>query len=233
MTGLSARHPFILEVRFPASANFVINGFRRFRAARDLEFALTSLLRGSIRSSRSGIYRWVVPAFGEDLPSTFLREGYRWPAFTAESSGFSEVHSLDPIEVLPANAYYAREPWTITSTLSVPDNLPDLLSGFYSLNQDQREAWLRGCYWLHHSSYVRAASTSAAFAALVIAVDSLIPVRAGRVAGPSRSSLASSYLTRFLQKDSRSSIGSAPTCCTATNWYIPTVSRCRSALLPL
>lgn len=180
VSGLSARHPFVLEVRFQGSANSAINGFRRFRAARDLEFALTSLLRGSIRSARSGMYRWVVPTFGEDLPSTFMREGYRWSTLAAEGKGFSAADGVDPIGVLPAEAYYAREPWTLTSTLSIPDNLSDQLSRFYSLTSDQRRAWLRGCYWLHHSSYVSAYSTSAAFAALVIAVECLIPGVAGK-----------------------------------------------------
>ena len=179
--GLSARHPFLLEVRFPASKNSTVNGFRRFKALSELELTLTSLLRGSVRREVvRNTFRWVVAEPESNTSSVFMRDGYKWPALAEETNQFSDHTGVSPLAKVPALEYYAREPWTLSSNLSIPDNLTDQLTHFYALPTAERSAWLRACYWLHHSSHVRTYSTSAAFAALVIAVEALIPGGGGK-----------------------------------------------------
>lgn len=179
--GLSARHPFLFQVRFPASKNSTVNGFRRFKALSELELALTALLRGSVRRAIvSNTFHWVVADRDSNTPSVFMRDGYKWPALTAETNQFSDHAGLSQLTKVPAPEYYAREPWTLGSTLNIPDNLDDQFARFYALPAVERLAWHRACYWLHHSSYVRTYSTSAAFATLVIAVEALMPGVGGK-----------------------------------------------------
>jgi len=81
---------------------------------------------------------------------------------------------------VPALEYYAREPWTLTSVQTIPDNLHLQLDRLRRLDVTQRASWLRACYWLHHSSFIQAHSASAAFGALVIAVEALMPGTGGK-----------------------------------------------------
>lgn len=175
--GLSARHPFVVEALFAASSNPTINRLRRSRILDELELVLNALLEGSICSGRIGPYLWATP--GPDslqkTGSVFLRKGYSWPGLAIESESFSKTEGLDGIhEVLPVD-YYAHETWSPTSTLAVPSNLTELLARFDALKTIKRFMWLRACYWFRHSRVVQHTSFSAAFMALVTAIEALMP----------------------------------------------------------
>lgn len=87
--------------------------------------------------------------------STFVRSGYRSPGFQREADAFSSVLGLAQLTTVPALEYYAREPWTLTSVQTIPDNLHLQLDRLSHLDVTQRASWLRACYWLHHSSFIR------------------------------------------------------------------------------
>lgn len=178
--GVSARHPFVLEVQFPCSVDQAINNFRRLKAALDIEMTLNALVRGSIRSALgSGRFHWVTPQPEEpddpEPPSEFLREGYRWPGMRNESDEFASVSESKPIPEVELMKYYAIEPWTPTMALTIPSNLAAQLDRFDGLSHERRLRWLRACRWFQHSNIVRSYSYSAAFAALVVSVEALIP----------------------------------------------------------
>jgi len=177
--GLSARHPFVLEVQFPGSTIPAINNFRRLKATLDFELTLGALIRGSIRSAMGdGRFHWVTAqpeASDSERPSEFLKEGYMWPGMHNDSDEFASASHSKPIPEVEPIDYYAIEPWTPTMTLTIPANLAAQLDRFDRLNHELRQRWLRACRWFQHSSLVRSYSYSAAFAALVISVESLIP----------------------------------------------------------
>jgi hypothetical protein len=178
--GVSARHPFVLEVPFPGSVNQSINNFRRLKTALDLELTFSALIRGSIRSAMgSGRFHWVTPppeALGDpESPSQFLREGYRWLGMRNESNEFALIAESKPIQQVEPMEYYAVELWTPTTTLTIPSNFAAQLDRFDGLSHERRLRWLRACRWFQHSSIVRSYSYSAAFAALIVSVEALIP----------------------------------------------------------
>lgn len=178
--GVSARHPFVLEVQFPGSVNGAINNFRRLKTALEIELTLNALFRGSIRSAMgSGRFHWVTrqPEKPDETepPSDFVREGYTWPGMRTDSAEFAAVAESEPTPEVEPIEYYAIEPWTPTMTLTIPANLAAQLDRFDRLNHELRQRWLRACRWFQHSSLVRSYSYSAAFAALVVSVEALIP----------------------------------------------------------
>ncbi len=179
--GLSARHPFVMEAEFAASSNPIINALRRSRILDELELVLNALLEGSICSGQVGPYLWAIPALDslEKTASVFLRKGYIYPGLALESESFSKTEGPDGIVQVPAVDYYARETWSPTSMLAVPLNLTELIARFDALGTIERAIWLRACYWFRHSRLVQHTSFSAAFLALVTAIEALMP-RNGR-----------------------------------------------------
>jgi hypothetical protein len=181
LPGLYPRHPFVVEVSFEASSNDVLSGLRRFRTQCELELALNALLDGSVSCTTTSArrYRWVLSP-KEDRQgspaSVFVQDGYRCSGFSAESSQFSRAESIPKLREVEPSTYYQLI-WAPSMPLGLPSDFSIKLNSFHALARTEREAWLRACHWLRHSSVAVWDSRSAAFVALVTAVEALMPRR--------------------------------------------------------
>jgi hypothetical protein len=181
LPGLYPRHPFLVEVSFEASSNDALNGLRKYRKQYELELVLNALLDGSVSCTTTSArrHRWVLSP-KEDrqrgAASVFVQDGYRCSGFPAESSQFSGAESFPKLQEVEPSTYYQLI-WAPSMPLSLPSDFSIKLDSFYALARTEREAWLRACHWLRHSSVAVWDSRSAAFLALVTAVEGLMPRR--------------------------------------------------------
>ena len=181
LPGLYPRHPFLVEVSFEASSNDALNGLRKYRKQYELELVLNALLDGSVSCTTTSArrYRWVLwPKADHHKPpaSVFVQDGYRCHGYPAESSRFSRAESIPKLEEVDPSTYY-KLTWAPSMSLGLPSDFSIKLDSFYGLARTEREAWLRACHWLRHSSVAVWNSRSAAFVALVTAVEALMPRR--------------------------------------------------------
>ena len=175
---LMGEHPFLLEFRFPDSTNWQIRRLRRAIRGRQVELALAGLLEGSIHSLGTITrHHWVVPPHteGETWTVAYCQEMYTSPDILLERDEFSSVEELPRLEALEPSSYYARLGIRPGESLKIPNTLESLLNRLYALTPKWRDRFLRGCFWFQHASRVHASSRSAAFTALISAVEALMP----------------------------------------------------------
>jgi hypothetical protein len=172
LPGMYPRHPFLLEFSFPGSSNAIISGFRKIRVRAELESMLSVLLDGTVEGTGAyGRYRWVRSDIGG---CNFAQEGYLFSGLPSESSTFSDSSYVSKIpEVDPTNYYDLT--WSASMPLKVPSDLSPRLNAFYNLRREEKETWLRAAHWLRQSSVSLWTSHSAAYLALITAVESLMP----------------------------------------------------------
>ena len=181
LPGLYPRHPFVLEMSFEASSNDALNELRKYRKQYELELVLSALLDGSVSCTTTIArrYRWVLSPESDcqrGPTSVFVQEGFRCRGFSAESSQFSCAESIPNLQEVEPSTYY-KLMWALSMSLDLPSDFSIRLDSFYALARTEREAWLRACHWLRHSSVAVWDSRSAAFVALVTAVEALMPRR--------------------------------------------------------
>jgi hypothetical protein len=181
LPGLYPRHPFVVEVSFEASSNDVLSGFRKHRSQFELELVLNALLDGSVSCTTTSArrYRWVLPPKEDHQrgrASVFVQDGYRCLGFPSERSQFSPAESIPKLREVASTTYYQLI-WSPSMSLCLPSDFSIKLDRFYALARTEREAWLRACHWLRHSSVAVWDSRPAAFVALVTAVEALMPRR--------------------------------------------------------
>ncbi len=179
LPGIYPRHPFVLEFSFDASANQTLSGLRKYRVRCELELVLSTLLDGSVHSTTplGGRYRWVLSA-SQDLQHrptcTFAQEGYVCSGLPSERAQFSDSSSLLKLPEFAPSAYYELI-WAPAMSLGLPADIAIKLGRFCNLPREERKIWLTACHWLRHASGTVWDSRSAAFVALVTAVEALMP----------------------------------------------------------
>jgi hypothetical protein len=193
---LLAEHPFVLDVAFEESANFVISQKRRMRRAADLMLILNLLLRQRISSpSIRGRSHWVYLPFNSEPPVMWANEGYMIPDFQYIADNFPTLADIPMLDQVAASAYYP--PAGYADTLTIPAELATLLDIFIDLSSDARERFLRACYWYHTALSVWDNSQSLHLTSLINGIECLASVGPERSKpdGPSRMFL--DFMTEF------------------------------------
>lgn len=173
LPGMYPRYPFLIEFAFTGSPNRIISGFRKLRARAELERLLGALLDGTVECTAAygARYRWVR---SDDGSCKFAQEGYLCSGLPSESSAFSESGDIPKISDVDPAKYYDLN-WSASMPLEVPSDLGLRLDAFYGLRRTEQETWLRAAHWLRQSSIAVWNSQSAAYLALITAVESLMP----------------------------------------------------------
>lgn len=171
-------HPLLLQYRFPSSQDSQIRFMRGGRVGRELELLCTALsthINGAI-SNRAN-YHWSVVQSGDPTTfrSEFLQESYIWPGANGLANGFSDWASTPPIGRLPQEEYYKETSLSVGQDLQLSDSFEQLLDAYFGLSLETRERFLRSCYWHQFSRRASRTSDSAAFTALVSAIEALMP----------------------------------------------------------
>lgn len=171
-------HPFLLQFRYLGSANSDVNEARMWREGRCLELLLSAVLNRPITSvtpqPMSSVFP-VYPAHWVQLPGSmataYCQESYSIPEFTAGSDDFLTLEETQPAPELNLSLYQAFG--VRGNQLAVPANLAELLDTFFDAAPDIRDQFLRAAYWVQHAHRVSPISQSAAYMALIGAIEVL------------------------------------------------------------
>jgi hypothetical protein len=192
---LYAEHPFLVDFVFQSSPNWQIQQHRYARRAADLLLVLNLLLNTQITApTNRGRKHWVLAPQGSAISPLWAQEGYMIPNLTYIVREFPCVDA-PPIEKIPANKYYSREGYR--DTLAVPVELTELLDSFWALNPDDRERFLRACYWHHIASVVWSYSQSLHLISLVNSIECLSSVGPARHTSEGPREMFHAFMTRF------------------------------------
>jgi hypothetical protein len=174
---LLADHPFILEFKYQSSSSASISIQREQRIGREIELICSALLFPKVWSIGSQTqYRWTFEITADGNPiSKFRQEGYVWRDAIIETNDFSQPGDLSSIAIVDNQTYYSRRGLSPGQDLDIPEDFVPLLTVFWRLTPADRDRALRASYWFQHAKLVSSVSSSAAFIALVSAVEALIP----------------------------------------------------------
>jgi hypothetical protein len=198
-TELIAEHPFILDFLFADSVDGRIRQHRYIRRASDLTLVLNLLLRPRITSpSNRPKKHWVCVWPPEVSAPDFVwaSEGYMIPNFRYIVDDFPATADSPPLGEVTAETYYDfMEGYA--DTLTIPAELARLLDAFNGLNGDDRERFLRACYWYQTASTVWDYSQSLYLTSLVNAIECLSSIGPERSRPEGPSALFLSFMKRF------------------------------------
>jgi len=171
-----AQHSFLLEYSFPKSPHQLVNQHRSSRRFSELSLLLNALLRAIQLPNSSTTHEWVVTS-GPEWASCYLQLGYfggtEYRAKRAD--GFSSTEGLSQLEMVDVPSYYTSLGVDSGKPLQLPTTFTESLAAYDKLDEESKTKFCRASYWSHVSSRVFAVSQSAAFAALVSAVEVFLP----------------------------------------------------------
>ncbi len=194
---LMAEHPFILDFVFDDCVDFMIRNQHCIRRASDLTLVLNILLRQRISSpSNRPRKHWVWAPQGSVPPAVWASEGYMIPNFRYIVDDFPVAADVAPLEEVAAETYYDHRAG-YADALTIPAELARLLDAFSGLNGDDRERFLRACFWYHTASTVWDYSQSLHLTSLVNAIECLASVGPERSTSEGPSRLFLSFMKRF------------------------------------
>jgi hypothetical protein len=196
---LIAEHPFILDFVFDDCVDFTVRNHRYIRRASDLKLVLNLLLRPRIRSPSSRprkhwVSIWAPEASVPDI--VWASEGYVIHKFRYLVEDFPVAADVPRLEEVAAETYYDFLAG-YRDTLAVPAELVRLLDAFSDLNSDDRERFLRACYWYYTASTVWDNSQSLYLTSLVNAVECLASIGPERSTPEGPSALFISFMRKF------------------------------------
>jgi hypothetical protein len=126
----------------------------------------------------------------------WAQEGYMIPNFRYLVDDFPTAADVPPLEVVAAETYYDHRAG-YADTLTIPAELGRLLDAFSGLNGDDRERFLRACFWYHTALAVWDYSQSLHLTSLVNAIECLATVGLKRSTPEGPSKLFVSFMRRF------------------------------------
>lgn len=185
MIAMLASNPFLLEVRYRRSRDPMTAMLRKERAEREIELLLAVFLWLPIERLGNARFRWVLKSGEPQTTSAHQQEGYHWPGDRPVREAFSPIQNLAPIPLMEPAVYYARFNYSVADSLDLPSNLTVMFDSFFSLGAQDQQSFLRAAYWFHDASNVWAKSHSAAFTAMVSAVEAIMSPAPASPACPS------------------------------------------------
>ncbi|MFC7384343.1 hypothetical protein [Sphaerisporangium rhizosphaerae] len=198
---LMAEHPFIVDITFRGSSNFVIEQMRYVRRARELALLFNLFLSTRITSStNSSRKHWVLVRQGSTVASTWANEGYFIPKFTYIVDDFP-VDDSPPLAEVESNIYYSTRSYA-GDTLAIPAEFSRLLDIFSTLGADARDRYMRACYWYHTAATVWDYSKSLYFTSLINAIECVagLDIDRSSQSGVSPDFRPSTLFKTFMQK---------------------------------
>jgi hypothetical protein len=191
-----AQHPFLVDFVFNDSPSSSLQRIRYIRQATDLMLVLNLLLvHGITAPSSRGRKHWVWAPLGSTPAVVWAGEGYMIPNFHYLVDDLPESDAL-PLEDMPADAYFDRST-NHGDKLKVPSELSDLLDAFHALSNDDRDRFLRACYWYHTAATVWEYSQSLHLASLINSIECLSSVGPQRSEPEGPSALFKAFMKKF------------------------------------
>lgn len=172
-----ADHPFLLEFKFTACPEPMINAMRRRERETRILRLLSFFTQGIIRqASPFGFSAWVVKQLDEqNWTSECLQQGYFYNC-RLDQGPHTATANLAAIDVAPASEYFRlfgsfnhKRPYF----LQLPDNLSALFDWVAALRAEEHDKFFFACTWFYYSREIWLDSRSASFMALITAIECL------------------------------------------------------------
>jgi hypothetical protein len=175
-----APRPLVLEFKVRHTVDDRLRTVRQADTETKLVLLLNALLRfglthAGFRSQR----RWVTaiewpqgPTGPAAAKTIYANDGYVLPAFAASADDFSDTSHLPKIPTLAIGEPHSPDS---TAPLQIPSYLAPGIARYYALSDPDRDVFNRSLYWYAHANAIYSFSYSAAFAALVQAIEALVP----------------------------------------------------------
>lgn len=171
-----AQHPFLIEMRLPASSLLEIRLSRAQKRLWELHLVLSLLLNGQIeKASYGGQFHWVLDGKPPERPlvSLYLQGGYAYPDFAYEPPQFSQLDGIPAMQTVADEEYFSR--WGVDgSPMTMPTCLPRAFDRLDKASEDLRTRFLRACYWFDCSSASWRVSASLSYLSLVNSIETLV-----------------------------------------------------------
>jgi hypothetical protein len=174
-----APHPLVLEFKVRRAVDDRLRTVRWADTETKLVLLLNALLRfglthAGFRSQR----RWVTAIEWPEGPTgpaatrtTYANDGYVLPGFASSADDFSDTSHLPEIPTLAIGEPHSPD---FTAPLQIPSYLAPGVACYYALSDPDRDVFNRSLYWFARASAMYSVSYSAAFAALVQAIEALV-----------------------------------------------------------
>jgi hypothetical protein len=176
-TGLFGANPFIIQFTHrPSSSMGMLTGFRIAAQVRRIQILLNALLEVRISKLNPSRFHWVIMQMNP-LKTEYRQEMYVYPDSGKFRGGetFTPVEGIAPLVKIEPQEYYTRQIVVNSGiSLQIPANLEFLLDRFYSSTSADQDRFLRACFWFNFAQTAATESSSAAFTALISAIESLI-----------------------------------------------------------
>ena len=173
------RHPFMLEVTYRTSPNFMTRIARVQRSATTIARFLNLLLASPIEMlPRSTDNAWVIQSQEVDgkleTKNCYMQLGYIPTGVSGSSDEFSDASEVSPMSRVPADEYYSLHGIAL-GPLSLPKTFEESLEIASRLSTESYNKLLIALTFFATSHGVWHESRSAAYASLVSAIEGLLP----------------------------------------------------------
>jgi hypothetical protein len=173
-------HPLILEYKVRWSDDLTLFTMRWTDTQTRIVLLLNAFLRfGLTHVGFRSQHRWVVgsawPLGGGQAPENrtlWASDGYLVPEFIADAEVFSPTDQFPEIPTLGEEEHYSGD---ARVQLVLPSYLEPAVNCYEALPEPDKQIFNRAIYWFGHSKSIYSVSHSSAFAALVQAIESLVP----------------------------------------------------------
>lgn len=173
-------HPLILEYKVRRSDDLTLFTMRWTDTQTRLVLLLNAFLRfGLTHVGFRSQHRWVVgstwPLGSSQAPENrtlWASDGYVVPGFIVSAEDLSPTDQFSEIPTLADGEHYSGD---ARVQLVIPAYLEAAVDCYEALSESDRQVFNRAMYWFGHSKAIYSVSYSAAFAALVQAIESLVP----------------------------------------------------------
>lgn len=165
--------PFLLEFVTKDSPDFKIRMSRIASLALRLSLFLNVIVEGSImQPNTSQRFRWVSRE-SEGRVYEHLREGYGYQGFQPWQESFTDLASIEVMELINHNEYFTRFGYETGRSLQLPNSIAELTSAYLGLDRVLQDRFIRAAYW--YSLAQCQDSASARFLHLIQSIETLVP----------------------------------------------------------
>lgn len=167
-------NPFRLRYLYNSSPELMVDASRWHREATKYATLLNAFLDATIQVERSWPDSgWVVEAGWPGVPSGWHQLGFTFPGQNGKPDEWQDTSEIPRLDRVPYEDYYtARDP--DDTTLRIPSNLEESLAEALAMQGEDEARLTRAMRWLYQSVGLWEHSQSAAFIALVSALESLV-----------------------------------------------------------
>jgi len=175
-----ADHPFILQFRFIAGPDPIVNDLRRKPIIKEYICHLNAVCRSGLQTAPTFTdFCWCIDTQTRPMTTRWMQRGYSVSSvLTQDLNEYSPIGRLPAIPMIAAPEYYKHGFRRSTDDFALPDNIHGLIGKIRSLTPDRRKRFDLACTWLSMSRDISKTSSSAEYISRIAPVEALLQKKA-------------------------------------------------------